>query len=257
MCWFGGYADVLSDAEVSHIRALYAGMISMCDKWVGIFLDKLKQLDMMDNCMIIFLSDHGEYIGERGLFLKEESWPYEELAQIPLIIRHPEGIGSGKRHRAFVDTTDLMPTILDFLQVIGPNAKKIAFEPSVVYPAADADKIEGHSLIPLISGEKESIREFVVSGWFDISWRIRNDEWSYYFWAPEEKSRRVRPELYKIDHGYKAPSPIEFNRTRDWMEIENLVDRYPDVAEKLELELLRFLRKYAPKAAEASLDLNA
>jgi len=257
MCWFGGYADVLSDAEVGHIRALYAAMISMCDKWLGIFLDKLKQLDMMDNSMIIFLSDHGEFIGERGLFLKEESWPYEELARIPLIIRHPQGLGSGKRHQGFVDTTDLMPTILDFLQVIGPNAKQVAFKPSAAYPAASPDEIEGYSLMPLFSGELERVRDFAVSGWFDVSWRIRNQDWSYYMWASEEKTRRSEPELYRINHEYRVPSPTEFDRTCDWMEKENVIDRYPEVAEKMELELLRFLRKYAPKAPGDSLNLNA
>jgi arylsulfatase A-like enzyme len=257
MCWFGGYADVLSDAEVSHIRALYAAMVSMCDKWVGIFLDKLKQLDMMDNTMIIFLSDHGEWIGERGLFLKEESWPYEELSRIPLIIRHPEGLGRGQRHSAFVDTTDIMPTILDFLQVIGPRAREVTFKGSRVYPAAGTDDIEGYSLIPLICGEQERIREFSISGWHDISWRIRDNQWSFYMWAPKEKSRRDGPELYRIDHGYQVPAPTAFDREKDWMERVNVIDRHPEVAEKLELELHRFLRKYAPVAPGASLNLNA
>jgi len=76
-------------------------------------------------------------------------------------------------------------------------------------------------------------------------------------WASKEMSRRDGPELFKIDHDYRVPAPTAFDREKDWMERENVIDQYPEVAEKLELELHRFLRKYAPEAAMASLNLNA
>jgi len=76
-------------------------------------------------------------------------------------------------------------------------------------------------------------------------------------WAPEETSRRAGPELYKIDHDYKVPEPTKFKRNSHWMERENVIDQYPEIAEKLELRLCRFLRRYAPEAAKDSLDLNA
>lgn len=247
ICWFGGYDDILSDAEVSHIRALYAAEVSLCDKWVGVFLEKVKDLGMTDNTMIIVLSDHGEFIGERGLQLKEEPWPYEELAQIALMIRHPEGVGRGKRIKAFVDSTDLMPTILDFLKVIGPNAKDTAFEGTKFIPGASPDKIEGQSLLPLMSGEKEKVRDFVVSGNFNLSYRIRDENWSFYMWAPEELSNRSGPELYKIDDDFKVPEPTKFNRKGDWMEREDMIHRYPEVAERMELKLRRFLDEFSER----------
>ena len=245
LAWFGGYDDILSDAEISHIRALYAAEISLCDKWVGILLDKVKALGMMDNTMIVIVSDHGEFIGERGLILKEEPWPYEELSQIALIIRHPEGVGKGKRVKAFVDSTDLMPTILDFFNIIGPSPKPVSFEATKFIPGAGVDQIEGQSLIPLMSGEMEKVRDYAISGSFNLSWRIRNEDWSFHTYAPEEHTHRSGPELYKIDNGYRVPAPTQFNRTKDWMEKDNRIDRYPEVAERMELELSRFLLKYS------------
>jgi arylsulfatase A-like enzyme len=244
LAWYGGYDDLLSEAEVSHIRALYAADISLCDKWVGILLKKVKDLGMMENTMIILVSDHGEFIGERGLILKEEPWPYEELSQISLIIRHPDGVGKGKKIRAFADSTDLMPTILDFLQVTGPRAKTPAFEATKFIPGASTEEIEGYSLIPVMSGEREKVRDFAISGNFNLSWRIRDEEWSFLMFAAEEHTHRSGPELYKIDNTYKVPAPTEFNREKDWMERENVIHQYPEVAERMELHLNRFLLKY-------------
>jgi arylsulfatase A-like enzyme len=163
------------------------------------------------------------------------------------MIRHPEGVGRGKRIKAFVDSTDLMPTILDFLKVIGPNAKDTAFEGTKFIPGASPDEIEGQSLLPLMSGEKEKIRDFVVSGNFNLSYRIRDENWSFYMWAPEEFSNRSGPELYKIDDDFKVPEPTKFNRKGDWMERENMIHRYPEVAERMELNLRRFLDEFSEK----------
>ena len=244
ICWYGGYDEILSDEEVAHIRSLYAGEVSLCDKWFGVFMEKLKKLGMLDNTLIMLMSDHGEFLGERGLQCKEEPWPYEELSQIAMIVRHPDGVGKGKRVKAFVDTTDIMPTILDYLQITGPDAKEAAFEATKFIPGAVTDEIEGHSMLPLMTGEREKIRNYAVSGNYNLSWRIRDTEWSYYMFAPEEETNRSGPELYKIDDTYKVPGPLEFNREKDWMERENVIAQYPQVADKMELELRRFLQQY-------------
>jgi len=244
ICWYGGYDEILSDEEVAHIRSLYAGEVSLCDKWFGVFMEKLKKLGMLDNTLIMLMSDHGEFLGERGLQCKEEPWPYEELSQIAMIVRHPDGVGKGKRVKAFVDTTDIMPTILDYLQIMGPHAKEAAFEATKFIPGAVTDEIEGHSMLPLMTGEREKIRNYAFSGNYNLSWRIRDMEWSYYMFAPEEETNRSGPELYKIDDTYKVPGPLEFNREKDWMERENVIAQYPQVADKMELELRRFLQQY-------------
>ena len=59
----GEVAGYLTEAELKCVQALYAGEISLVDKWIGIFLDQLRELGMFDNTLIIFMSDHGEPLG--------------------------------------------------------------------------------------------------------------------------------------------------------------------------------------------------
>ena len=68
--------------------------------------------------------------------------------------------------------------------------------------------------------------------------------------AEEEHTHRSGPELYKINSTYKVPAPTEFNREKDWMERENVIDQYPEVAERLELHLNRFLLQYGQGETE-------
>ena len=93
----GEVEGYLTKDELKHVRALYAGEVSLVDKWVGIFLDELKDMGFFENSLIIYISDHGEPLGEHRIVRKARPWPYEELARVPFVIRHPEGYGSGKQ----------------------------------------------------------------------------------------------------------------------------------------------------------------
>ena len=57
----------MSDAELRHCRALYAGMITMTDAWLGRLFAKLETLDLWESTAILFMSDHGFYLGEPWL----------------------------------------------------------------------------------------------------------------------------------------------------------------------------------------------
>jgi len=117
----------LSEEEVKHIRALYAGEVTLVDKWVGIFLDEVRKLGILDSTLLIFVSDYGEPLGEggwgHGIIRKARPWPYEELTHIPFILRHPDGVGKGKRVKGFVHTCDVMPekTVLFKEKVVSPS----------------------------------------------------------------------------------------------------------------------------------------
>lgn len=144
-----GKADgYLTPEELNHITKLYAGKVTLCDHWVGVFLDKVKEMGMYDDTLIIYTTDHGEPFGERGIVRKAEPLLYEEVVHIPLIIRHPKGVGAGRRFDALVETTELLPTILDFMNVPRPA------------------RIHGESLLPIMAGEVESIRDYACMGYF-------------------------------------------------------------------------------------------
>lgn len=191
---------------------------------------------MFDNTLIIFMSDHGEPLGEgkwgHGIMRKARPWPYEELVHIPFIVRHPDGFGSGKRNSAFVQPPDVMPTLLDFLKVAGP------------------EHMHGHSLIPLLSGEIEKIRDYAYTGFYLKSWSIRTPEWSYIWWLPTlPKVERTMPgtlgaiSCTLVGSLETPPQPELYNREADLYELNNLADEHPDLAKDLELELRRFVER--------------
>lgn len=201
----GQVEGYLTPEEVNHIAKLYAGKVTLCDHWVGQFLDRVKELGMYGNTLIIYTTDHGEPFGDHGIIRKAEPLLYEELVHIPLIVRHPEGMGAGKRFDAVVETTEIFPTILDFLNVRRPP------------------RIHGESLLPIMSGEVESIRDYAYMGQFKRAWRVNDREWSFILNLDRDNSR----ELYNLkdDPGEK----------------QDLFSVKPQKAMELELELRRFV----------------
>lgn len=99
----------VTDAHVRTARHAYYAMVSYVDDKIGELMTLLKQADLVDNSIIIFTSDHGEMLGERGMWFKQTF--FESAARVPLILRGP-GIRKGHRVERNVSLVDLMPTIL-------------------------------------------------------------------------------------------------------------------------------------------------
>ena len=149
----------LTEKEAHHIRMLYAEKVTMVDRWLGKVLDKLKALDLYDDSLILFLSDHGQPLGNHehghGIIRKCRPWPYEELAHIPLDCALSRcQIISGIS--AFVQTVDMAPTILEYSECHRRNTSSCRED----------------SLLPLIRGEKEKLRDFAIAGYFNFSWSL-------------------------------------------------------------------------------------
>ena len=221
----GEVEGYLSPEEEEHIRALYAGEVTLVDKWVGEFVNFLKEKGLLDDTLLIWTSDHGEPLGRgehgHGIIRKARPWPYEELSHIPLLIRHPEGVGAGRRIDSFVETVDIMPTILDFLGVEGPKW------------------MHGKSLLPLMRGEVEKLRDFAVSGYPGRSWSIRDDEWTLILWLPQ-RPKRMDETPWTLGGTLEMPKrPELYHRKTDPYELRNVIDDHPEEAERLELALRR------------------
>jgi len=220
-----GIADYLSEAELKHMRALYAGEVSMVDHWVGVLMNKMEDLGLLDETVIVFTTDHGFYLGEHGLTGKV-TLLYEEVNHIPLLVRLPDG--RGRRSDAIVQPADIMPTLLDLAGVGIP--------PSV----------HGKSFAGVLRGEAKSFRDIAVSSWSiihapagkeparlnpytwsDLAWKLKPSTIVDGEWALIVGAGDLEPELYHL-----ASDPAQEN---------NRFEKDRQVAERLHAKYVEFL----------------
>ena len=97
--------------ELAEDIAIYYGMVSCLDRYVGRILDHLNDLGLVDETIVIFTSDHGHFYGQHGLTAKGP-FHYEDLIRVPFIVSQPGTIPSGQRSDALQSLTDLAPSLL-------------------------------------------------------------------------------------------------------------------------------------------------
>jgi arylsulfatase A-like enzyme len=164
-----GYASKHSDADIENMCSLYRAEVTQIDYWVGNLLSRLRDRRLLDNTAIIFCSDHGTYFGEHGLLGKpvkigKLTAIYEELGHLPMILRHPEGLGAGKMIRGIGQPPDIFATALELAGI-----------PRVPWA-------QGNSLLPRLKGEP-SPQKFAVGGYFPHKGRVScvsvwTDDWA-------------------------------------------------------------------------------
>ncbi len=203
----GGENNWLTPEELEHTRNLYAAEAAFVDEQIGKLLDKIRELGLMENSLIIFLADHGHPLGEHGKMLKMVDQLYSPLLCIPLMFRMPGAEMAGKRIDALVQTVDLFPTIMDFL----------GFE-------RENEFLQGKSLLPLIKGTSDKVREYATMGFFSSEERcLRDQKWSYIRTLSGSTN-----ELYDL--------------VTDPEETKNLCDELPEKAAEMEEALARTLK---------------
>jgi arylsulfatase A-like enzyme len=94
------------------LKAAYWAMVDQIDEQVGRLLDALERTGQRENTIIVFTSDHGELLGDHGLYLKGP-FLYDSSIHVPLIISYPKAIEGGRRSDALVELADLAPTLLE------------------------------------------------------------------------------------------------------------------------------------------------
>lgn len=118
------------------IRVYYA-QVTMIDAYIGRLLDALDETGLSENTLVIYLSDHGDMQGSHGGMLgKSVGAFYEEIVRVPMIMRLPGVIEAGKVVNVHANSVDLLPTIMDYLQMPIPEA------------------VQGRSLRPIIEGSQ-------------------------------------------------------------------------------------------------------
>jgi arylsulfatase A-like enzyme len=114
---YGG-SEWIEPAELERMRALYAGEVTMVDRWFGRFMDSMEASGRLDDTAVVVLADHGVALGEHGYTGKPFNALWPELTDIPFMIRHPDGLGAGGTSDYFASTHDVAPTILGILGLL-------------------------------------------------------------------------------------------------------------------------------------------
>ncbi|MEC5320177.1 sulfatase-like hydrolase/transferase [Brenneria populi subsp. brevivirga] len=136
--------------DIKAIRAAYYAMIALVDDMVGNLTSLLDETGQRRNTLVIFMSDHGEMLGDHGLLYKGCRF-YEGLVHVPLIISYPERFAMGRRSAALVELTDLPATLLE--------------SAGLPIPAQN----QGQSLYRLLAGDGDlhDHKPYVLSEYFD------------------------------------------------------------------------------------------
>ena len=134
------YADKPSDDELRSVRHGYYAMVSEVDHYVGQILAELEAQEMAENTIVVFASDHGEWLGEFGKYGK--GYPAHEcIARVPLLVRWPCGnLEVGSRVAELVEGVDIVPTLLECAAIPIPP------------------RLQGQSLLKQMRGEQAATR---------------------------------------------------------------------------------------------------
>ncbi|MDA1312718.1 MAG: sulfatase-like hydrolase/transferase [Acidobacteria bacterium] len=221
----GDAAGYLDAGEMTNIMSLYGAVVAFVDQCVGDFLSEIKRMGLYENTMIVLATDHGEPFGEHGIVRKVRPWAYEELAHTFLMIREPGGQGV-PRVDSYTQQTDITATLLDYLGIATPP------------------RMTSRSLLPLILGEEEKIRDFAVCCHYGKSINVRHDDWSYHYFLDGEAKQREDSKLTK-------GGPEIYNTIDDPGEHHNLIAAEPEkakvmdqMARDLTQELVEHEQKY-------------
>ncbi|AAS94863.1 sulfatase [Nitratidesulfovibrio vulgaris] len=259
---------VMTEEECAHIRALYAEKVTLVDKWLGKLFDSLKAQGLWDDTMIVITSDHGQPMGSgehgHGLMRKCRPWPYEELVHVPLLIRVP-GLEGGKRISSFVQNVDITATVVDGLGMGLEALAEAGHEGITTYAG---DDMHGISLLPVMRGETDKVRDFAIAGYYGMSWSIIDHDYSYIHWLQREidtdsmnkvfydgsgkggnagaqsAKLEMKEEMWTCVPGAEVSVPHTdelYDRRNDQFQLKNLIGEQPEKAKELLQKLKLFI----------------
>lgn len=186
--------DITED-DIRRARRAYYANVSYVDDWLGKLRQTLEECDLADNTTIIFTSDHGDMLGERGLWYKMSF--LEWSCRIPLIVWNPNHY-SPRRVPQAVSHVDILPSLLDIASTHSPTAISDPIDP-----------LDGRSLIPLCLSDDHEDSDYTVS--------------EYLAEGTSEPMLMIRRGQYKFIRCSGDPDLL-FDIHADANELTNLVD---------------------------------
>lgn len=167
--WVPYYCGAPGGKDDDKVRKFYRALITMCDDYLGLVMDKLKALDLWDDTLFIVCTDHGFLLGEHQWWGKNIMPVYNEIANTPFFIHDPRSNVQGERRQALAQTIDIPVTLLEYFDIPRPAT------------------MTGQSLRPAIERD-ESIRDYALFGYFGGHINITDGEYVY-MRCPREQNK--------------------------------------------------------------------
>lgn len=237
---FPDYAEQLPRA-----RANYFGMLRLIDDQVRRFFTFLDSQQLRENTLVIFLSDHGDYVGEYGLVRKGAELP-DVLTRIPFLVVGPGVVEAKEPHPAHISIVDIMPTICEVIGVDIPHG------------------VQGRSLWPLLAGQDYPAQEFASAyaehGFGGLHYTAEDDfdpnedglNPTVYFdelngWSQSGSMRMVRKDDWKLIFDMQGRGQL-YHLSDDPVELNNLYG-HPECAE-VQAEMMAELMTWILRAQD-------
>jgi arylsulfatase A-like enzyme len=192
-----------TESELTQMRANYCGEVSMVDRWLGRFLEKIDDLGLRSTTGVVIISDHGHSLGDRGVSGKIPACQHKELVELVLMMRHPEGYGAGQESDMFVYNIDVVATL-------------------AAWAGVDL-ATEGQDLMPLVEGGPWEDRPFVTGAF---------DNWVTY----QDQSHKL---IRRIDDPDGVSNAKLYDLRQDPQEQHNIAPDEPALVEELYRRILR------------------
>lgn len=112
----GWTTDQIGEQRAKQWVATYYGMVSLIDHHIGRVLKTLDDQQLTDNTIVIFTTDHGDYLGNHGIWLKGPLH-YEDVIRLPFIVKWPNKMPGGVRSESLISLVDIAPTLLDICEI--------------------------------------------------------------------------------------------------------------------------------------------
>jgi arylsulfatase A-like enzyme len=171
-------ANFMRDEVIATVRPAYMGLVRQIDDHLGRLWQALDEAGRWQDTLVVFTSDHGDFLGDHWLGEKEHF--HDAVQRVPLIVAAP-GAAPGRRVEVLVEAIDVVPTVLDTMRL----------DPA-------AHRVEGRTLLPWLAGETPPWRDAVFSelDWSFrearrslsrppdrcYAWMVRTAEWKFVHW---------------------------------------------------------------------------
>lgn len=200
----GPEMDWVRPGDMEHVQGLVNACTTETDHYLGRLFARMEELDLVENTLLVVLSDHGVPLGEHGTIRKFYYPLYEELSHLMGVVRWPEKLPAGTRVPGLTENLDLLPTLAAAAEL------ELPFEP------------EGENLLPMLQGEVERVREDLYLGAFNYNAGVVTDDgWKF------------------IDHRGERPNEL-FHLPSDPCECSNVLADNCELGDELFRRLYEF-----------------